>query len=142
MDPHLVSVPSLGTLTTRAVFISLRFINAFSTSTYVFRVVCLRTLVGSRTGPLTLRSRSLARLMRSPQTELSVCNLTTSVKFHIHFSKGLTFLEVRVILILWVLAPPCAPDLSRSSLYSAILLIVDCCCWCRCNSDLGVSQAQ
>ena len=93
------------------------------TSTYVFRVVCLRTLVGSRTGPLTLRSRSLARLMRSPQTGLSVCNLTTNVKFHIHFSKGLTFLEVRVILILWVLAPPCAPDLSRSSLNSAILIM-------------------
>lgn len=36
--------------------------------TYDFLVVCLRTLVGSRTGPLTLRSRSLARLMRSAQT--------------------------------------------------------------------------
>ena len=34
----------------------------------VLRVVCLRTLVGRRTGPLTRRSRSLARLMRSAQT--------------------------------------------------------------------------
>ena len=39
----------------------------------VFRVVCLRTLVGSRTGPLTRRSRSLARLMRSAQTGISMC---------------------------------------------------------------------
>jgi hypothetical protein len=39
----------------------------------------------------------------------------------IHFSKGLTFLEVRVILILWVF-PACPADLSRSSLNSAILI--------------------
>jgi hypothetical protein len=38
----------------------------------------------------------------------------------LHFSKGLTFLEVRVILILWVF-PACPADLSRSSLNSAIL---------------------
>lgn len=34
----------------------------------VFRVVILRTLVGIRTGPLTRRSLSLARLMRSVET--------------------------------------------------------------------------
>lgn len=37
--------------------------------THVLRVVILRTLVGMRMGPLTRRSLSLARLMRSVETE-------------------------------------------------------------------------
>merc|ERR1719411_328847 len=51
----------------------------------VFLVVILSTLVGILTGPLTFRSLSLAPLMRSLQT----------------FSRDLTFLEVRVILMRW-----------------------------------------
>merc|ERR1719213_694001 len=51
----------------------------------VLRVVIRRVLVGMRTGPLTFSSLSLAPRIRSPQT----------------FSRDLTFLEVRVILILW-----------------------------------------
>jgi hypothetical protein len=72
VDPHLVSVPGLGTFTTGAGLSALTRVISMKGFTHVFRVVCLRTLVGSRTGPLTLRSRSLARLMRSPQTRLSV----------------------------------------------------------------------
>merc|ERR1719150_574235 len=49
----------------------------------VLRVVILRVFVGMRTGPLTFSSLSLAPLIRSPQT----------------FSKDLTFMEVRVILM-------------------------------------------
>lgn len=49
------------------------------TKTYDFLVVCLRTLVGSRTGPLTLRSRSLARLMRSAQTIENYINISPLV---------------------------------------------------------------
>merc|ERR1739838_816919 len=52
----------------------------------VFLVVILKVLVGILTGPLTLSSLSLAPLMRSAQT----------------FSKLLTFLEVKVILIRWM----------------------------------------
>ena len=54
----------------------------------VFLVVILRTLVGKRTGPLTLRSLSFARAIKSAQT----------------FSTFLTWREVRVMRIRWTLA--------------------------------------
>jgi hypothetical protein len=102
----------------------------------------LRTLVGRRTGPLTRRSRSLARLMRSAQTEARQSRMpqqdSTPFWFYSpykqtddvqlrerrnraegngrhrsHFSSGLTLREVSVILILWILAAG-APVLSRS----------------------------
>ena len=59
----------------------------------VFLVVILRTLVGILTGPFTFSSLSLAPLIRSWHT----------------FSKDFTFLEVRVILILWTGASSSTP---------------------------------
>ena len=86
--------------------------------THVFRVVCFKNLVGSRTGPLTFRFRSLARLTRSPQTTsgISIVPVLDTLQHNTdsHFSRGLTFLEVKVILILWVLAAPAPAVLSRS----------------------------
>merc|ERR1719347_1313657 len=59
----------------------------------VFLVVILRVLVGILTGPFTFSSLSLAPLIRSWQT----------------FSRDFTFLEVRVILILWTGASSSTP---------------------------------
>merc|ERR1719432_644981 len=70
----------------------------------VFLVVILRVLVGIPTGPLTLSSLSLAPLIRSWQT----------------FSRDFTFLEVRVILILWTGASSSTPF---PSLYAAMILV-------------------
>merc|ERR1712038_847149 len=61
----------------------------------VFLVVILRVLVGILTGPFTLNSLSLAPLIRSVQT----------------FSRDFTFLEVRVILILWITCSSPEPPL-------------------------------
>ena len=70
----------------------------------VFLVVILRTLVGILTGPFTFSSLSLAPLIRSWQT----------------FSRDFTFLEVRVILILWTGASSSTPfpSLKIRQLYS------------------------
>merc|ERR1719285_1006080 len=70
----------------------------------VFLGVILRTLVGILTGPFTFSSLSLAPLIRSWHT----------------FSRDLTFLEVRVILILWTGASSSTPF---PSLYAAIILV-------------------
>lgn len=103
-----------------------------------FRVVIFKCLVGSLTGPLTRRSLSLARLTRSVETDddpepqrhqprgqryrndapLESCS---------HFSRFLTFLEVKVILILWTLAPAVAPVFSKSSLEAIVAVIATCC---------------
>jgi hypothetical protein len=160
-------------------------------TTHVLRVVCFKCLVGRRTGPLTFKLRSLARVMRSPQTAASVLfrymptlrcmprtpaprrsppeRRTTCAYIHVgqaavtassqsaqpcaallpvatlapsapavsrrhrhtsppltsarkhadldsHFSRGLTFLEVKVMRILCTLAAG-APALSRSSFW-------------------------
>ena len=91
----------------------------------VFLVVILRTLVGSLTGPLTFSLRSLAPLIKSAHTikkyyykkptswildmyektmsKKNKCNTGKKLKIHEPFSKLFTFLEVRVILILWKL---------------------------------------
>merc|ERR1712203_1205933 len=69
----------------------------------VFLVVILRTLVGILTGPFTFSSLSLAPLIRSWHT----------------FSRDFTFLEVRVILILWTGASSSTPF---PSLYAAMLI--------------------
>merc|ERR1712045_427368 len=70
----------------------------------VFLVVILRTLVGILTGPFTFSSLSLAPLIRSWHT----------------FSRDFTFLEVRVILILWTGASSSTPF---PSLYAAMILV-------------------
>merc|ERR550532_260792 len=70
----------------------------------VFLVVILRVLVGILTGPFTFSSLSLAPLIRSWQT----------------FSRDFTFLEVRVILILWTGASSSTPF---PSLYAAMILV-------------------
>ena len=41
--------------------------------------------------------------------------------FYSHFSRFLTFLLVKVILILWTLAPAVAPVFSKSSLVAILL---------------------
>lgn len=56
------------------------------------RVVIRRTLVGRRTGPLTLSCLSLARWIRSLET----------------FSRFLTLREVKVIRIRWILGCSCS----------------------------------
>merc|ERR1719376_80986 len=70
----------------------------------VFLVVILSTLVGILTGPLTFSSLSLAPLIRSWHT----------------FSKDFTFLDVKVILILWTGASSSTPF---PSLYAAMILV-------------------
>ena len=89
VDPHLVSIPSLRTFSTRSEadhqYVRVKTHNGKGMvgclsprymkneiATHVLRVVCLRILVGRRTGPLTRSSRSLARLIRSPQTDLEI----------------------------------------------------------------------
>lgn len=72
----------------------------------VLRVVILRTLVGMRTGPLTRRSLSLARLMRSVETgegraagqteEQGEGPGTRQQRGDVHFSRFLTLREVSV----------------------------------------------
>lgn len=72
VDSHLVPVPGLGTFTTRAEGargrVSGERRGGKAQDTYDFRVVIFKTLVGIRTGPLTRMSRSLARVIKSPQT--------------------------------------------------------------------------
>jgi hypothetical protein len=72
MDLELVAVPGLRTLTARLSakspgqqYIHIRMERRVRT---VLRVVILRTLVGSRMGPLTRSCLSFARLIKSPQT--------------------------------------------------------------------------
>lgn len=115
VDPHLVSVPGLRTLTTWA-------------------IKCI-SAVQAYCGQLSSRLSGgvLEDFGWEPDgafdSEVSVLgsvdevgadwNLSVKVLHPrspcSHFSRGLTFREVRVILILWILAAP-APDLSRSSL--------------------------
>lgn len=72
VDSHLVPVPGLGTFTTGADRargrVSGERRGGEAQGTYDFRVVIFKTLVGIRTGPLTRMSRSLARVIKSPQT--------------------------------------------------------------------------
>merc|ERR1739838_88011 len=75
----------------------------------VLRVVILNVLVGILTGPFTFRLLSLAPLIRSAQT----------------FSKLLTFLDVKVILMRWTVASSPATPFPASGLTAAIFKI-DC----------------
>ena len=70
------------------------------------RVVIFKTFVGSLTGPLTRRFLSFALLMRSVETTERVSTIIFEEENYKnrHFSRFLTFPEVRVILILWILA--------------------------------------
>ena len=56
---------------------------------YVFLVTCLRCLVGSLTGPLTRRSLSLARLIKSVQTTVrsAISSRLTLVEAKTHTSR-------------------------------------------------------
>merc|ERR1711994_1166050 len=67
----------------------------------VLRVVMRRVLVGIRTGPLTLSCLSLAPRISSAQT----------------FSREGTFLEVRVILILWTFSSSSTPFPSLNDIF-------------------------
>jgi hypothetical protein len=66
---ELITVPGLGTLTTRlASRVSGTKLEDTIVMLTVLRVVILRTLVGRRTGPFTRSCLSFARLMRSAET--------------------------------------------------------------------------
>lgn len=71
------------------------------------RVVIRRTLVGRRTGPLTLSCLSLARWIRSEETILHLLIILSfsfnNNKKNLPFSKFLTLREVKVIRIRWIL---------------------------------------
>lgn len=108
VDLEFITVPGFRTLSAR-LHLRVKFQQRFSNSKTRtdLRVVIFRTFVGSLTGPLTRRFLSLALLMRSVETVNRMSTGSLEKKWiakYRHFSRFLTFPEVRVILILWILA--------------------------------------
>jgi len=119
MDSHLESIPSLGTFTTRSFPSSdSQDFGGHTNGSLNFETLFFRSLdevIADCKG-----TNYIFRLFQPDHIAITSATFRHSIKYTIHipFSKDLTFLEVRVIRILWITASSAA-GLEGSLLYGA-----------------------